>query len=295
MDYKIFTDICCDLPLSYIQEHDLTVFPFPVMMEGREYAITSDPTDPNAVDVPEFYNKLRAGTPAKTSQLSMDLCRKEFEKVLKEGKDIIHIAFTSALSGSFNTSHMIAEELMQQYPDRKVIVIDSLCASLGQGMLVYLAVEQAENGMDIDSLAKYVEQMRDKVHHWVVVDDLVHLKRGGRVSGPVAVIGTLLGIKPILIVNEKGELPAIDKIQGRKRALRHLIDKMDKLVKRPIEAPVFISHGDCEQDALAVAEMVKQRLGVEVMMINHISPIIGCHAGPGTVALFFVSDKPKVA
>lgn len=293
MGYNFFTDICCDLPLSYIEQHDLNVMPFPTTIEGREYQITADPSDPGAIDAHTFYDKLRAGIPARTAQLSYDLCKREFEAVLAGGQDVFYLAFTSGLSGSCSVGCLVRDELMEQYPGRKVVVVDSLCASLGQGLLVHMALKKMREGFDIDQLAEFCEANRRRVHHWVVVDDLMHLRRGGRASGPVALLGTILGIKPILIVNEEGKLPAIDKIQGRRRALKHLVDKMDEEAVKPIAESVFISHGDCLADAQLVQQMVKERFGVEVEIINHISPIIGCHAGPGTVALFFLSDAPR--
>lgn len=294
MGYKLFTDICCDLPYDYVQQHGLCVMPYPMTIDGKEYSVQIDPDHPDGMHPRVFYDKLRAGAMPKTSQLSMELCKGEFESALKQGLDVIYIAFTSGLSGSYNAACLMAKELSEQYPRRKITVIDSLCASMGEGLLVYMAVERMEAGMGYDELVKFVEDTRQSIHHWVIVDDLMHLKRGGRASGPVAVLGTILGIKPVIVVAEDGKLPAIDKVQGRKRALKHLVDKMEEEVKRPITEPVFLSHGDCEADARAVADMVRERLGVEVKLTSYLLPIIGSHIGPGTVALFFVSDKPRL-
>lgn len=294
MSYRLFTDVCCDLPLSYIQQHHLTVLPMTVDIEGKEYAITADPSAPNAIDSHVFYDKLRAGIPAKTAQINTQTYVDAFAPVLKAGEDILYIAFSSGLSGSYNSACLAASELKENYPDRKLIVVDSLCASMGQGLIVCMAVQKQEEGMSMEALAEFVIQNRQRVHHWVTVDDLSHLRRGGRVSGPMALIGTVLGIKPIIVVDEEGHLPAIDKVQGRKRALKLLVERMEQEVKTPITDPVLLSHGDSLEDAKYVAQLVQKKFGVDVMMINPISPIIGCHSGPGTIALFFVSALPRV-
>lgn len=294
MAYRLFTDVCGDLPISYIQKHDrLTVLPMMVTIEGKDYTIAADPSEANAIDIHVFYEKLRQGIPAKTAQINVQTFVENFEPVLKNGEDILYIAFSSGLSGTYNSACIAANELSEKYPDRNIEMIDSLCASMGQGLLVCMAVSRMEEGMNLQTLVNYVTDNRQKVHHWVTVDDLTHLRRGGRVSGAVALIGTVLGIKPILIVSKDGRLPAIDKVQGRKRALKHLVDQMELEATKPIVEPVLISHGDTEEDAKFVAELIKQRLGADVMMINHISPIVGGHSGPGTIALFFVSDKER--
>lgn len=293
MSYKLFTDIGCDLPLDYIQKHELAVLPMTVTIEGREYAITSDPNDTNAIDSHVFYDKLRQGIPAHTAQINSEVYREHFEPVLRSGEDILYIAFSSGLSGSCNSASLIARELKEVYPERELVVVDSLCASLGQGLLMCMVVSRFERGMGLHELAQFAAESRQRVHHWVTVDDLAHLRRGGRVSGASALIGTVLSIKPIIMVDPSGKLVAVDKVQGRKRALKHLVDKMQQEARMPIAEPVLISHGDSLEDAKYVETLIRQRFGVDVLMMNDISPIIGCHSGPGTIALFFVSDKER--
>lgn len=296
MGYRLFTDVCGDLPISYIEKHqNLSVLPMTVEIEGKEYAIAADPKDPNAIDIHVFYDKLRQGVPAKTAQINVQMFVESFEPVLQAGEDVFYIAFSSGLSGTYNSACVAMNELKEKYPERRIEVVDSLCASMGEGLIVCMAVAKMEEGMPLNELVEYVKEQRQRVHHWVTVDDLTHLRRGGRVSGAVALIGTVLGIKPILMVDADGKLPAVDKVQGRKRALKYLVDKMEAEVAKPIVEPVLLSHGDAEADAKFVAGLVKQRLGVDVMMVNHISPIVGGHSGPGTMALFFISDHPREA
>lgn len=293
MAYRLVTDVCADLPLTYARAHDLDVLPMRVEIEGREYKITADPSDPDAIDSHFFYEKLRKGVPAKTTQITSPQFVEAFDPMLRAGDDVLYLAFSSGLSGTYDSACVARIELMERFPGRKLIIVDTLCASLGQGLLAHLCALKREAGMDIERLAEYALSMRQKVHHWVTVDDLSHLRRGGRVSGPMALLGTMLSIKPIIRVDALGHLPAVDKVQGRKRALRYLVDRMEKEAVKPVNDAVFLSHGDAPEDARAVAEMVRERFGVDVMLINPISPIIGGHSGPGTIALFFVAGEDK--
>ncbi len=293
MAYRLVTDVCCDLPLDYALAHDLVVLPMYVEIEGTEYKITVDPADPAAIDSHFFYDKLRKGVPAKTTQITSPRFVEAFEPMLAAGDDVLYLAFSGGLSGTCDSACVARLELMDKYPDRKLVVVDTLCASMGLGLLVHLCALKREDGMGLDALAEYAMGLRQKVHHWVTVDDLSHLRRGGRVSGPMALLGTVLSIKPILRIDQEGHLPAVDKVQGRKRALRYLVDRMEQEAVMPVRDAVFLSHGDAPEDAQAVAAMIKTRLGVDVMLINAISPIIGGHSGPGTIALFFVSGADR--
>ncbi len=294
MSYRLVTDVCCDLPQHYADAHELLVLPMTVTFEGRDYSITSDPTAPGALDRKMFYQKLRQGVPATTTQITSPVFIEAFEPILRAGGDVLYIALSSALSGTCDSAGVAARELGEKYPDRRVIVIDSRCASLGQGLLVHLCVIARESGMDLDALAAFAEANKQRIHHWVTVDDLAYIRRGGRISGPMAMLGTLLSIKPIIYVDEAGGLSAVDKVQGRKRALKYLIDRMEAEAQKPITSPVFLSHVDAAEDAQAVCEQIRSRFDVEVMIVNQISPIVGSHIGPGTMALFYVSDEARL-
>lgn len=292
--YKLFTDVTADLPLDYVQAHDLEVLPLTVSLDGVDYSISHDPAAPRNVDFHDYYEKLRAGSESKTAQVSLEDFLEFFTPVLKEGSDIFYSCFSSGLSGTCNSAVLAAEMLREQFPERQIRIVDSLSASLGHGLLVYLLVEKMEAGASIDELEQYANEMKLRVHHWFTVDDLQFLKRGGRVSSTAAFFGTVLSIKPVLNVDDAGHLIPKEKMQGRKRALKALVDHMQAACDDPSQCdPVFVSHGDALPDALLVAKMVKERFGVEAKIVNYISPIIGCHSGPGTVALFFVGDKPR--
>lgn len=293
MSYRIFTDVCSDLPLDCARDRDISVMPMLVTLDEKDYYIDVDPSAPGAIAPHDFYERLRAGGMAKTAQLTPTMVREHFEDTLKNGQDILYIAFSSGLSGTCANACMAAQELMEDYPGRTVRVVDSLSASLGQGLLAVLAADARDAGVSLEEAATQIEQSRLNVHHWFTVDDLMFLRRGGRLSGASAVMGTMLSIKPVLVVDDEGHLPPRVKVQGRKRALKTLVDKMADEARQPITAPVMIAHGDVPDEANLVAKMVKEHMGVEVSTINTISPIIGCHSGPGTVALFFLSDKPR--
>ena len=292
MGYRLFTDVCADLPLDYIRANDLRVVSMPVTVDGRQYAVAADPNDPVSISTKLFYDMLRMGTMAKTAQTSISMFINAFEPVLMAGGDILCIAFSSALSGTYNSACAAASELMEKYRNRKIVVIDSLCASLGQGLLVDMAIKQRDEGMSLEDLEVYILDMRHRIQHWFTVDDLAHLRRGGRISGATAVVGTVLAIKPILRVNPAGELVPVDKTQGRKRSIKYLVDKAVSGIDMATLKQIYISHGDVLEEAEWAAGLVKEKVDVEVL-VNVIDPIIGCHSGPGTIAIFFVSKEPR--
>ncbi len=288
MSYVITTDVTCDLPEEYYQEHQLEVLPLSYILDGETYMRGQKELPPE-----EFYAKMRAGSMPTTSQVSPQDARTAFEPILKEGKDILHIAFSGGLSGSSNSARVAAEELMEDYPDRKIVVVDSLCASLGEGLLVHKALEKKAEGMDLAQLAAWCEEHKLNVVHSFTVDDLFHLHRGGRVSMVAAVVGTMISLKPVLHVNDEGKLIPLSKVRKRRNSLDALVDAMAEKQgsyagKNDI---VFISHGDCLKDAEYVRDRVRERFGVESFLINPIGPVIGTHSGPGTVALFFFGDR----
>ena len=238
-----------------------------------------------------FYEKLRAGEVATTAAVNVAEYVDAVEPLLQAGHDVLILAFSSGLSTTYNSSAIAVEELREKYPDRKVYTVDTLCASLGQGLLVYLAAQERAKGRSIEEVRDWAEANKLHLCHQFTVDDLHFLKRGGRISATTAVLGSMLQIKPVLHVDDEGHLINIAKARGRQASLKALVDKMEQTAIDPAAQTVFISHGDCLEDAQAVAQMVKDRMGVKEVYLNHIGPVIGAHAGPGTVALFYVGTE----
>ena len=285
-EYVITTDNNSDLPEEYLKDHGVGCMYLSYSMDGKNY------THGNFLPEHEFYEAMRNGSMPTTAQVNPENAKALLEPYLKEGKDILHIAFSSGLSGTYNSSRIAAEELMEEYPDRKIIVVDSLSASLGQGLLVWLAQQKKELGQTLEDVADWVEKNKLKMVHLFTVDDLNHLYRGGRVSRTTAIVGSMLNIKPVLHVDNEGKLTAIGKVRGRKKALQELVKLMDeKIGSFGADCDtIFISHGDCEQDAQYVAAKVKEKYNIKNIIINQVSATIGAHSGPGTMALFFVGD-----
>ena len=285
-EYVITTDNNSDLPEKYLKDHGVGCMYLSYSMDGKNY------THENFLPEHEFYEAMRNGSMPTTAQVNPENAKALLEPYLKEGKDILHIAFSSGLSGTYNSSRIAAEELMEEYPDRKIIVVDSLSASLGQGLLVWLAQQKKELGQTLEEVADWAEKNKLKMVHLFTVDDLNHLYRGGRVSRTTAIVGSMLNIKPVLHVDNEGKLTAIGKVRGRKKALQELVKLMDeKIGSFGADCDtIFISHGDCEQDAQYVAAKVKEKYNIKNIIINQVSATIGAHSGPGTMALFFVGD-----
>ena len=285
-EYVITTDNNSDLPEEYLKDHGVGCMYLSYSMDGKNY------THENFLPEHEFYEAMRNGSMPTTAQVNPENAKALLEPYLKEGKDILHIAFSSGLSGTYNSSRIAAEELMEEYPDRKIIVVDSLSASLGQGLLVWLAQQKKELGQTLENVADWAEKNKLKMVHLFTVDDLNHLYRGGRVSRTTAIVGSMLNIKPVLHVDNEGKLTAIGKVRGRKKALQELVKLMDeKIGSFGADCDtIFISHGDCEQDAQYVAAKVKEKYNIKNIIINQVGATIGAHSGPGTMALFFVGD-----
>lgn len=285
-EYVITTDNNSDLPEKYLKDHGVGCMYLSYSMDGKNY------THENFLPEHEFYEAMRNGSMPTTAQVNPENAKALLEPYLKEGKDILHIAFSSALSGTYNSSRIAAEELMEEYPDRRIIVVDSLSASLGQGLLVWLAQQKKELGQTLEDVADWAEKNKLKMVHLFTVDDLNHLYRGGRVSRTTAIVGSMLNIKPVLHVDNEGKLTAIGKVRGRKKALQELVKLMDeKIGSFGADCDtIFISHGDCEQDAQYVAAKVKEKYNIKNIIINQVGATIGAHSGPGTMALFFVGD-----
>mgnify|MGYP000214212973 CR=1 FL=1 len=284
-DYIIMTDSCCDLTDQMARELELEVLPLCPNMEDRVY---HNYLDGREIGFRDFYAKLRAGALATTSAISVGVFEETMGKILDSGRDVLYLAFSSALSTTYQSAVIAEEDLKESHPGGKVLVVDSLCASLGQGLLVYLCAMEKRKGKTLEEVHAFAEATKGKVCHWFTVDDLNHLKRGGRVSAAAALFGTMLSIKPVMHVDDEGHLTKVGTARGRNASLKALVDHMAETAIDPAGQTVFISHGDCEEDANKVAEDVKRRFGVQTVVLNNVGPVIGAHSGPGTVALFFL-------
>lgn len=284
--YIISTDCMADLPADFIEAHHLSVHPLYYQIGDQTYNALE-----GTLSEAEFYAKMRNGEMPTTMASNPEYIEQSFSQNIAEGYDILHISFSSALSSSYNNTAVTAKAMMEQHPDTKIIVMDSLSASLGQGLLIYYACKKKEEGASIEELAEYIESIKLNICHQFTVDDLFHLHRGGRVSKATAIIGTIANIKPVLHVDNEGRLINISKIRGRKRSLITLVDNMEKVIEGYENPIVFISHGDCLEDALFVKQQIEERFGIHEFLINYVGSTIGAHSGPGTVALFFMGRE----
>ena len=287
-DYVIMTDSCCDLTDQMARDLELEVLPLTMHMDGQDY-----PNDlaGTAISNQEFYKRIRAGKLATTSAVNVGQFQDAMRRVLESGRDIVCVCFSSALSTTYQSAVIAAEDLRAEFPEAEIHVVDSLSASLGQGLLLYLAVEQKRKGLTAAELAKWVEDNRLSVCHWFTVDDLNFLKRGGRVSATTALLGTMLSIKPVMHTSDEGKLVPVSKARGRKAAIAALLDKIEALGIHPEKQTMFICHADCEEDAKAVAQTIQDRFGTPTVHINYIGPVIGSHTGPNTMGIFFVGTQ----
>ncbi|MBO5098120.1 MAG: DegV family protein [Agathobacter sp.] len=277
--FHIFTDSSCDLPVEMQDAYDLKVMQLEVIIDGEEPVLNRD------IEAKDFYQKLRDGANAKTAAVTPGYFEEHMRKSLEEGADILYIGFSSGLSTTYNSGAMILKELQEEFPERKMFHIDTLCASVGQGLLVHYAALQREAGKSIEEVYEGVMEMKDKVHHQVTVDDLFFLQRGGRVSATAAVAGSILNIKPMIVVTSEGKLENVAKARGRKKGMKELVEYMKATADVDAWKYVFISHGDCLEEAEAVKAMVEEEYpGVEVI-ISDVGPVIGAHTGPGVIAL----------
>ncbi len=287
-NYKIITDSTCDLPSTVIRELDVHVIPMEYILdEVSHFQDIEDEGEKTA----SFYGSLREGKVSSTSMINTARFIGVFEPYLKAGQDILHISFSSALSGSYNASRMAAEELKELYPERKILVLDSIAASIGQGLLVYHAALKKRQGLTHEELYVWLEENKKQICHWFTVEDLMHLKRGGRISALSANIGTALNIKPILSVNMEGKLVNLGKVMGRKKSLSELIIKMKTSIETPENQVVIIGHGDSLKDAEFLSSKLKNELHVKEVIMTQIGPIIGSHTGPGMIGLTFIGDR----
>ena len=284
-DYVLLTDSSADLTDALVKELGVEVLPLSFTMRNKTYRNWPDNRE---IDPKDFYRQLREGEMATTSAVNVSDFTETIEPHLKEGRDVLVVAFSSGLSATCHSAQIAAQELSEQYPERKVYVVDSLCASLGQGLLVWYAARMKNEGRGIGAVRDWLEENKLHLCHWFTVDDLHFLKRGGRISSATAVLGTMLSIKPVMHVDDEGHLTKVGTARGRNASLKALVDHMAETAIDPAGPPVFISHGDCEEDANKVAEDVKRRFGVQTVVLNNVGPVIGAHSGPGTVALFFL-------
>ena len=283
--YQIVTDSSCDLPQDVIRELDLKVIDLEFMFDGEESCANGE------MDVKEFYAKMRSGAMVKTSAANMDMFMSCFEEIAKEGKDILYVGFSSGLSSTCHTGSLATEEIMEKYPNIRAACVDTLAASLGEGLLVYYAAMMQKDGKTLDEVVSFLEDKKLNLCHWFTVDDLFFLKRGGRVNAATAVVGSLLAIKPILHVDNDGHLISVGKVRGRRQSVEELFHRMEKTVVNPDGQAVFISHGDCLEEAEELAAMIKEKWNVGRMIISEIGPVIGAHSGPGTMALFYLGSE----
>lgn len=285
-DYIILTDSSCDLPRDIYTEWGVTTLSLTFRFDGEDREYSND-------EIPEkdFYDKMRNGAVAKTAAINIDTFANKFEEYLSKGMDVLYFGLSSGLSTTFNSARLASEQLREAYPDNKVVVVDSRTASAGGGLLLYYAVQKKNEGATIEEVAEYITSLKDKLCHWFTVDDLVYLKRGGRVSAAAAFFGNALGIKPVLHVDDEGHLVPVEKVRGRKISLKTIADMYTKTAENPEGGVVYISHGDCLADAESLANMLRERHGVEVKIITYVGSVIGAHSGPGTIALFFIGKE----
>lgn len=284
MSYQILTDSGCDLSAEVLKQIAVTSIPLLVNIKGQ--------TLPDSVDegIEQMYADLRAGEVATTSAINPTGWAEAMEKILKQGDDLLVITFSSGLSTTYQSACIAAEELIESFPDRQIRVVDSLAASLGQGLFVWYAAKKRDEGLSLEELASWCEENRQHICHWFTVDDLMFLKRGGRISAATALVGTMLSIKPVLHVDSEGHLINVGKARGRKASLDALVKRMEELGGGYDNGTVFICHGDCIEDANYVAAKVKEKFGVKEVLIGYTGAVIGSHSGPGTLALFFLGD-----
>lgn len=284
-NYVIVTDSSCDLPAYLVDELELHTVPLAFLFGEKTYYNYPDNRE---MSLEEFYGRLKAGEMATTNAINVGQTTDLLTPLLEQGLDVLILSFSSGLSTSYNSYTIAAQDLSEQYPERTIRVIDTLCASLGQGMLVYQAAKLRQAGKSLDEVAQWVEDNKLRQCHWFTVDDLFFLKRGGRVSAATAVVGTMLQIKPVLHVDDEGHLINVGKARGRKAALLALVDKVGELGEDVANQTMFISHSDCEEDARFVADQIKAKYGTKEIILNYIGPVIGAHTGQGCVALFFM-------
>ena len=284
-DYLIVTDSSCDLSADFAEQLGVKVIKLEFIVEG-EAAREND-----SIDEKQFYDILRSGKMVTTSAIAMDRFISEVEPSLAEGRDVLYLGFSSGLSSTYSAGFIGAQELSEKYPERKIYTVDTLAASMGQGLLVWYAANMKKDGKSIEEVRDFVENNKMKLAHWFTVNDLFFLKRGGRISAATALVGTMLNIKPVLHVDDEGKLVSVSKARGRKNAVDALFEKAKDMAIDAAGQTMFISHGDCIEDAEYLAAKLKSELGVKDVIISYVGPVIGAHSGPGTLALFYIGTN----
>lgn len=285
-EYVIYTDSACDITPDILADWGVKYLPLTFKFNDEDKIY-----DDFSIPYPEFYDRMRKGGIAKTSALNSEIFYNAMLEDAKEGKDIIYLGFSSGLSTTFNSSRIAIEKLSDEFPEQKFFAFDTLCASAGQGLLLYFAVQKKNEGATIDELLQYVNDIRFKLCHWFTVDDLDYLKRGGRVSPAVAFVGNALGIKPILHVDNEGHLINISKTRGRRAAIKALADKVGELADSPSDCTIFICHGDCQNDVDTLNGILEAQYGNKIQLAVNTGTVIGSHSGPGTLAIFFLGKN----
>ena len=285
-DYVIFVDSSCDIAPELLEQWGVPFVSLTVKFDDEAASFNNFDRP-----FPAFYQKMRDGGVARTAAANMETFKEAFRPYVEAGKDILYVGFSSGLSTTVNSGAMAGKELMEEFPDRKIITVDTFAASAGYGLLVYLTVQRKLAGATLEEAAKFVEDTRFHLCHWFTVDDLVYLKRGGRVSAAAAFVGGVLNIKPVLHMDDPGHLINMFKVRGRRASIKALADKYGELAVNPGHDTVFISHGDCIEDARLLEKMLQERFGAHVELITYVGPVIGSHSGPGTLALFFVGRE----
>ena len=289
MSFELVTDSCCNLAEETIDRYGLHVLPLTFMADGEDTVYQSY-LKGEKTDLSQFYKMMRDGKVFRTSLPNLSNTETLFRSLLDTGRDILYLGFSSGLSGTYEATELLAKQLRGEYPDRKIYTVDTLAASGGQGLLVWHACQHAEAGEGIDAVRDWVEGNKLRLAHWFTVDDLMFLWRGGRVSKTSAWAGTLLNIKPVLHVDDEGHLIPMEKVRGRKKSLTALLNHMEKTGTQPLaDQMVFITHGDCLEEAQWLEQQIRERFGVRDIVVNCIDPVIGAHSGPGTMALFFLA------
>lgn len=284
MAYQIITDSCCDYPKALLGTLDLSVVPLTLNFRGQTW------TDSTDEGLKTIFNALRNGETASTSAANPENWAAAIAPVLKQGEDVLVLAFSSGLSTTYQSAMIAAADLQEAYPQRKIRVVDTLSASLGQGLLVWYACQKKEEGLSLDELADWCEENRFKLCHWFTVDDLMYLKRGGRISATTALLGTMLNIKPVLHMDDEGHLINVTKVRGRKASIDALAAKVGTLGIPGANDTIFICHGDCIEDAEYLKKQLIELYGTKNVMIGYVGAVIGSHSGPGTLAVFFLGE-----
>ncbi|MCL2637877.1 MAG: DegV family protein [Oscillospiraceae bacterium] len=289
MSFDIITDSASNLPKSYAEKNNIGIISLKYTLNDEEF--DSYVEKENDDSLKNFYQKMREKASTSTSNINAATFEARFTEVLEKGRDILYVSFSSNLSSSYSFAEITANQLKEKYPDRKIVVVDSLCVTYALGLLIHYIVKMRDDGKSMEELHEWLEANKKKMIHLFTVDDLVYLKRGGRINPATALVGTLLGVKPVMHVTNEGRLEKYDKVKGRKKSLSELVDKLAAMIVNPKEQTVAVVHGDCEDDADYVKKLIIEKTGVKEVITDYLSPVVGAHSGPGTIAMFFMGGE----